>query len=278
MVAPNRALPVGWRSSRKSPTAQIADAANKSGGIMLVNLGDEAPSGPRARDHRGRAKIDASRRPRNLCGRSAVRSRGMDRRQLPNLITMSRLVLATVYFWMMLDVVHGWSGMDPAERARRVIAAGWVFGVAAGTDFLDGYFARRFNAVSAFGRIMDPFVDKVLVLGALVVVVDPLCPGSGVAPWMVIAIISRELFVTSLRASMEARGMPCPADRWGKWKMTAQSLAIPFAGVAAAGAFPNLGVSNEMFVPLTHWFILFTVALTIVSALPYILRSREAWR
>lgn len=125
---------------------------------------------------------------------------------------------------------------------------------------------------------MDPFVDKVLVLGALVVVVEPLCPGSGVKPWMVIAILSRELFVTSLRASMEARGMPCPADRWGKWKMTAQSLAIPFAGVAAAGAFPNLGVANETFVPLTHWFIAFTVALTLFSALPYIVRSREAWR
>jgi CDP-diacylglycerol--glycerol-3-phosphate 3-phosphatidyltransferase len=179
---------------------------------------------------------------------------------------------------MMLDLVHGWSGVDPSERARRSVAAGWVFGVAAGTDFLDGYFARRFNAVSAFGRIMDPFVDKVLVLGALVLVVEPLCPGSGVKPWMVIAILSRELFVTSLRASMEARGMPCPADRWGKWKMTAQSLTIPFAGVAAAGAFPNLGVTNETFVPITHWFVLFTVVLTLVSALPYIVRSREAWR
>jgi CDP-diacylglycerol--glycerol-3-phosphate 3-phosphatidyltransferase len=202
----------------------------------------------------------------------------MDRRQLPNLITMSRLVLAIVYFWMMLDLVHAWSGLDPTERARRAVAAGWVFGVAAGTDFLDGYFARRFNAISAFGRIMDPFVDKVLVLGALVVVVEPLCPGSGVKPWMVIAILSRELFVTSLRASMEARGMPCPADRWGKWKMTAQSLAIPFAGVSAAGAFPNLGVTNETFVPITHWFIVFTVALTLFSALPYVVRSREAWR
>jgi CDP-diacylglycerol--glycerol-3-phosphate 3-phosphatidyltransferase len=202
----------------------------------------------------------------------------MERRHLPNLITMSRLVLAVVYFWLMLDLVHGWSGLDAAARASKAVAAGWVFGVAAGTDFLDGYFARRFNAVSAFGRIMDPFVDKVLVLGALVVVVEPLCPGSGVKPWMVIAILARELFVTSLRASMEARGMPCPADRWGKWKMTAQSLAIPFAGVAAAGAFPNLGASNERCIPIMHWFVLFTVVLTLVSALPYVLRSREAWR
>ena len=122
----------------------------------------------------------------------------MERRHLPNLITMSRLVLAVVYFWLMLDLVHGWSGLDAAARASKAVAAGWVFGVAAGTDFLDGYFARRFNAVSAFGRIMDPFVDKVLVLGALVVVVEPLCPGSGVKPWMVIAILARELFVTSL--------------------------------------------------------------------------------
>jgi hypothetical protein len=48
--------------------------------------------------------------------------------------------------------------------------------------------------------------------------------------------------------------------------------------VAAAGAFPNLGVTNETFVPITHWFVLFTVVLTLVSALPYIVRSREAWR
>ena len=51
-----------------------------------------------------------------------------------------------------------------------------------------------------------------------------------------------------------------------------------FAGVSAAGAFPNLGVTNETFVPITHWFIVFTVALTLFSALPYVVRSREAWR
>lgn len=202
----------------------------------------------------------------------------MWRRQLPNWITLSRLVLAGVYFMVMLDLVRGWATLEPAARASRAVLAGWIFGAAAGTDFLDGYFARRFNAVSAFGRIMDPFVDKVLVIGALIVIMEPLCPGSGVLPWMVLAVLARELFVTSLRASMEARGMPCPADRWGKWKMTAQAIAVPFAGVAAAGAFPNLGLSNERFVPVTHWFILFTVLLTLGSAMPYILRSRAAWR
>ncbi len=202
----------------------------------------------------------------------------MWRKQLPNLITLSRLALACVYFGLMLRLVGDWELLPPEARASQAIVAGWVFGIAAGTDVLDGYFARKFDAVSAFGRIMDPFVDKVLVLGALVLVMDPVLHGSGVAPWMVISMLARELFVTSLRASMEARGMPCPADRWGKWKMTAQSLAVPFAGVAAAGAFPNLGVSNELWVPVTHGFIWFTVALTLASALPYILRSREAWR
>ena len=111
-----------------------------------------------------------------------------------------------------------------------LIECGWylpaliAFVVAASTDFLDGWWARRFNQITKLGRILDPFVDKIIVTAALVALVGQ--TASQIAPWMVTIILGREFLVTSLRAMVEGQGGDFSARWLGKWKMLVQCAAI----------------------------------------------------
>jgi CDP-diacylglycerol--glycerol-3-phosphate 3-phosphatidyltransferase len=137
----------------------------------------------------------------------------------PNLITVSRLILAVVLFWL-IDYDGYW----------RTAAA--VFLLAAATDFLDGYIARKYGLVTTLGRIMDPFADKIIICGAFVFLLGKVDPhpvtglGSGVTAWMVIIVIGREMFVTSLRGFLEQHGMDFSATLSGKLKMVLQCAAV----------------------------------------------------
>lgn len=144
-----------------------------------------------------------------------------------------------------------------------------VFTLAASTDALDGYLARKWGVVTTFGRVMDPFCDKVLVLGGFILVAAaPYSPASGVAPWMVVLMLSRELFVTSLRAVAESIGHPFPADRVGKYKMVIQSIAL---GVSIlAGTRDD---SNHFIVGISKWLVIVAVIATVASAYPYVRRG-----
>src|SRR5262245_41698861 len=107
---------------------------------------------------------------------------------LPNGLTLARLLLAGVLFgciaveWWLVGLV--------------------VFAVAAVTDWLDGYLARKQGLASAFGRNFDPLVDKVLICGAFIFLLP--VAGAGLAPWMVTVVVARELIITSLRSYLES--------------------------------------------------------------------------
>lgn len=98
------------------------------------------------------------------------------------------------------------------------------FVIAASTDFLDGWWARRFNQITKLGRVLDPFVDKIIVTAALVALVGQAT--SQIVPWMVTVILGREFLVTSLRAMVEGQGGDFSARWLGKWKMLVQCAAI----------------------------------------------------
>jgi CDP-diacylglycerol--glycerol-3-phosphate 3-phosphatidyltransferase len=100
--------------------------------------------------------------------------------------------------------------------------AALLFLVAALTDLLDGYLARRMNEVTALGKLLDPVADKLLILAGLVMLVaNQLAPA-----WIVIVILGREMAVTGLRAIAASEGVVMPADVWGKWKTVTQVTAI----------------------------------------------------
>lgn len=154
-------------------------------------------------------------------------------RHVPNALTAFRLVLAAVFFGLLSFYQYEGRG-DPVllSTAFAVYVAALV------TDWLDGYLARRWDAGSAFGRVVDPFADKILVLGAFIffsgknfiIPVDAEHAGdaasrwvvktiTGVAPWMVVLLLARELLVTSLRGMSEAGGQSFGAVWAGKFKM-----------------------------------------------------------
>ncbi len=129
---------------------------------------------------------------------------------VPNLLTLSRLPLSVVLF---ACISLGWW-----------LAALITFGAASLTDWLDGWWARKFNQLSAFGRTFDPLIDKVLVGGAFIYLIP--VKEAGLLPWMVTVVIGRELLVTGIRGYIEALGKKFGADWFGKLKMVLQCVVL----------------------------------------------------
>ena len=218
------------------------------------------------------------------------------RRMIPNLLTLARVGLAGCFFAIV--AVALWpkqgAGYDLADRQFWGNVAVVIFVVAAITDFVDGLLARRWKVVSVFGRVMDPFGDKLLVIGAFVFLASPaflkvtpidggaflLVPfdeaGSvemttGVRPWMVAIILARELLVTSIRGVFEGLGIDFSAGSSGKWKMVLQSIAAPFALFVAVNPFAQDSVGLLATRDILIWL---TIVITVWSAWPYLFRAR----
>lgn len=146
---------------------------------------------------------------------------------IPNQITLARLAMALLFFALL-----GYYAPSP-ERAWLLDVCFWLFLVAALSDVLDGYLARTWGQVTAFGRVVDPVVDKVMVCGAFLYFAsdlfhDPVSGRNltGVAPWMVVLVLLRELLVSALRSFSEAQGNDFAANWIGKLKMFVQSATV----------------------------------------------------
>jgi CDP-diacylglycerol---glycerol-3-phosphate 3-phosphatidyltransferase len=148
---------------------------------------------------------------------------------LPNRLTVSRLVVAVGLF-VMLELIRQASSpssqlLQPWKTTLASIAF-ILFLLAAFTDVLDGYLARRRRLTSDFGRIADPFADKVLICGSLVFLSATEDLRGLIPPWVVVVILSREFLVTGLRGYIEARGLSFGARAAGKLKMLLQSVLV----------------------------------------------------
>ncbi len=197
---------------------------------------------------------------------------------LPNLLTLSRLVLvAGLMACLNLSFAY----------AHSVALA--LFVVAGVTDFLDGYLARTRNQITAFGRLMDPLTDKVMVCAAFVsfVEIQIMVEGKGLSPlipaWMVVIIIAREFLVTGLRLLAAGRGNIVSAGKWGKHKTTWQILAIiaVLLGLAVrhdllAGAAPQfLRNYDTAFYWIAYSMGGAVVLVTVASGALYFLQHRD---
>lgn len=175
---------------------------------------------------------------------------------LPNQLTSLRLLLAVVMFCMI-----------PWEHYLTSLT---LFVIAASTDWLDGYFARKYGQVTTLGRILDPFADKVIICGTfifLLAVPKMAATPYGLRAWMVVVIVGRELLVTALRSFIEDRGSDFSAKMSGKLKMLLQCIA------AGAGLY-FLSYRAET-APAWVWWIMvgstwLAVLLTLYSGLQYV--------
>jgi CDP-diacylglycerol---glycerol-3-phosphate 3-phosphatidyltransferase len=210
-------------------------------------------------------------------------------RALPNTLTGLRVLMAII----VLGVLTAWRYDTSAAAAGHVdwllVAAATLFILATLTDALDGYLARRWGTETAFGRIMDPFADKILVIGTLVFLAGPdfwyatperhrfIGHGfqlSGLYPWMVVVVVGRELLVTSIRGVLESQGVRFGADLWGKLKMALQSVTVPLILFTIA-LTPTIVTPESR--PPGRWLIDFAaitmVAATAASGVPYVWRA-----
>lgn len=142
---------------------------------------------------------------------------------VPNKITISRILLIPLFLIIML-VPFEWGSMQllGVELPVTHFVGALIFIFASSTDWVDGYYARKYNQVTNMGKFLDPLADKLLVSAALIVLVEL----GYAASWIVIAIISREFAVTGLRLLLVEGGEVVAANNLGKIKTWAQIVAI----------------------------------------------------
>jgi CDP-diacylglycerol--glycerol-3-phosphate 3-phosphatidyltransferase len=176
---------------------------------------------------------------------------------LPNQLTAARFGLAIVLF--VFIEWEWWFGSIG------------IFAVAATTDWLDGYLARRQGLVSTLGRNLDPLVDKVLICGAFIFLLPK--EAAGLTAWMVTVVVARELIITGLRSFMENRGATFGADWLGKVKMVLQCAAL-------LAIFLVLGMAAELDTVAPPWLgilrdvvIYAMLAATALSGVQYLWRA-----
>jgi len=173
---------------------------------------------------------------------------------LPNRITLSRLLLAIVFFVLL------------SHRYFNVALV--IFFVAVVTDWLDGYLARKWDLSTDLGRIVDPFVDKVIICGAFIIFIH--IAKDVIAPWMVIVIVAREFFVSSIRGFSESKGVKFASNIWGKTKMFIQSWTI-CALILYYAYFENIGWAEYM-VGVFMWI---TIVVTVASGITYVYSAKK---
>lgn len=187
----------------------------------------------------------------------------------PNRITALRFLGALVLFALFTAF-----GERVPEGHRSVFqVAFWLFVVVASTDFLDGYLARQGNLITAFGRIADPFVDKVLILGSMIFMAVLPWSRPWLPAWMVVVILARELLVTGIRGYVESLGGAFPADGFGKMKMIVQCFAV--GGIIWVEAYDWPPAWRAFWSGLAHVLVWSTVLATLGSGISYVLKTKR---
>jgi CDP-diacylglycerol---glycerol-3-phosphate 3-phosphatidyltransferase len=169
----------------------------------------------------------------------------------PNVLTVLRILLVPVLVVALLDKTAGGD-----------VLAAIVFAVASLTDAIDGYLARSRNAVTNFGKLMDPVADKLLIVAALVVLVSL----NRIAAWIAMVIIAREFAVTVTRMGASQQGVVIAANWWGKTKTIVQVATIFFV-IAVSG--------SPVWLDLLVYAM---VAITVISGIDYFFGLRRLLR
>ncbi len=173
---------------------------------------------------------------------------------IPNRITLSRLLLSIVFFVFL--------------TYRYFNVAFVIFLIAVVTDWLDGYLARKWELSTDLGRLVDPFVDKVIICGTFIIFVH--VAEEIIAPWMVITIVAREFLVSSIRGFSESKGVKFASNIWGKTKMFIQSWTI-CAMLLYYAHFENVGWAEYMVTA----FMWITIIVTIGSGITYVYSAKK---
>ncbi|GEN57808.1 CDP-diacylglycerol--glycerol-3-phosphate 3-phosphatidyltransferase [Halolactibacillus alkaliphilus] len=184
---------------------------------------------------------------------------------IPNRITISRILLIPVFI-LLLTLPLDWGSVSIGSNSIPMVhlVSALIFIIASGTDWVDGYYARKYNLVTNLGKFLDPMADKLLVSAAFVLLVE-----LGMAPaWLVIIILSREFAVTGLRLVAAGEGIVLAAGQMGKWKTTFQLVSISFL---LLHDFPFSYLDLGFSVGTILLYI--ALILTVISGLDYFIKN-----
>ncbi|WP_156289125.1 CDP-diacylglycerol--glycerol-3-phosphate 3-phosphatidyltransferase [Oceanobacillus salinisoli] len=187
---------------------------------------------------------------------------------LPNKLTLSRILLIPIFI-LLLSFPFNWGAWNIGETELPIthFITALIFIIASATDWVDGYYARKYNLVTNLGKFLDPLADKLLVSAALILLIE-----IGFAPaWVVIIIISREFAVTGLRLVAAGEGIVLAAGSMGKIKTATQMIAI---AILLLHNFPF------SYVGLPVGTIMLYVALffTVLSGFDYFIKNWHVMR
>jgi CDP-diacylglycerol---glycerol-3-phosphate 3-phosphatidyltransferase len=181
---------------------------------------------------------------------------------VPNILTTARFLLAIVVF--VLIPLH------------QYLSATIVFVIAAGTDWLDGWWARKYSQITKLGRMFDPFVDKIIICGTFIFLAAE--SGSGVQPWMAVVVMGREMLVTAIRGFIEQQGGDFSAQLSGKLKMVFQCVAA-VASLLALQYHQQAGSVVAALPDWLYWTLHISVWLALISTvwsgLEYIIAAAQ---
>lgn len=171
---------------------------------------------------------------------------------LPNKITVARILLIPVFLVVFLlqpfsPIVNQWLALT-------------IFVVAASTDALDGYYARKLKLVTNFGKLIDPLADKILVCAALVAFTAV----GAVPAWATVVIVTREFYISGFRQLALEQQVVMAATKWGKLKTIFQITFIVYV---------LLPIHFFVFEPVTLALIITAVAFTVLSAIDYTVKN-----
>jgi len=189
---------------------------------------------------------------------------------LPNKLTLSRLVLTLAFLIVVFSEIKPWF-----ETVALII-----FSIASLTDYYDGKIAREKKLITSFGILMDPLADKVLICSAFITFVEL----KWMPAWMVVIVVARELTITGLRLLAASKNVVMAAERYGKHKTISQIVAV--IAILLVHAHGNWGVIGQLFSfnllgfgPWIGWFSELAkwvaVILTFYSGSVYLWKNRE---
>lgn len=187
---------------------------------------------------------------------------------LPNKITLLRICLIPIFIFILsIPLDLGAWNIGTTDLPITHFIAAVIFIIASTTDWLDGYFARKYNLITNMGKFLDPLADKLLVSAAFILIVE-----LGLAPaWIVILIISREFAVTGLRLVAAGEGIVLAASNMGKLKTVSQILSIILL-LLHNFPFSYIGI------PIDLIMLYIALILTVWSGVDYFVKNWHVMR
>ncbi len=176
---------------------------------------------------------------------------------LPNRITIVRILLVPIVVCFLALKSSDFAWISDSIKVQMGWIAAWIFIVASITDFLDGHIARKKNIITMFGSFLDPIADKFLIVSALIM----LQATNSIPAVIVVILVLREVYMTSLRLLARSEGLGIPVSSLGKWKTATQMIGIPFLMAAGTPWGIPMALIGTIFIYLASFLSLFSALM-----------------